>query len=239
MNPNTNNLQKRYAEDEIDLLELAKALWKRAVILVLAFIIGFGGAGAATKLLITPTYRATSMIYVYGKTTSITSLADLQIGSQLTADFQVIAKTRPVMERVIDKMHLDYSVEQLKSMIAIGTPDNSRILSITVTSTDPQEAADISNAVSEEVRLEIAEVMVTDEPTLVEPAVKPLRKAGPNTGKNAMMGGMLLFILVAGIYTILFLMDDTIRTEDDVNKYLGYNVLASIPSKNRRNKKRK
>ena len=84
-----NNKPAEY--DEIDLLELAAVLFAHIKLLIAALILGTGIALAITRFLIIPQYTATSTLYIFSKTTSITSLADLQIGSQLTNDFRVPA----------------------------------------------------------------------------------------------------------------------------------------------------
>lgn len=224
------NMQTPAANTEttIDLLELAQVLLRRAWALILALVIGAGAAGIFTKLFVTPQYQATSMIYVYSKSTSITSLADLQIGSQLAVDFQIVATTREVMESVIEKVGLDSTYEQLLSTVSISNPSNSHILQIKVKNPDPRLAADISNAIADELRAQIASVMNTDEPSMVSRATVPTHPFSPSVRKNAMLGGLLAFVLLAGIFVVVYLMDDTIKTEEDVRNYLGLNVLGEV-----------
>ena len=81
-------------EMEIDLGEIFHLLMNKLWIIVLCFIIGATLAFGGTKLLITPKYSASSMIYILTKTTSVTSLADIQMGTQLTADFEILAVWR-------------------------------------------------------------------------------------------------------------------------------------------------
>lgn len=216
-------------EDTIDLLEIGRLLLSRIWILILCLVVGAGVAGAGTKLFITPQYEATSMVYIYSKTTSITSLADLQIGTQLTVDFQIIAKTREVVESVIDELGLNSTYEELVNKINVSNPSGSRILKITVRDPKPARAAAISNALAKELKARVAEVMNTDEPSMVEEAVAPKKPVSPSTTKNAALGGLGLAVLAAAIIIVQYLLDDTIKTEDDVKKYLGLNVLAVIP----------
>ena len=96
-------MEKRYREDdmEIDLLELLFEFKKRAWVIILAAVLGCLGAGAYSRLILTPVYTSTAMVYVLSKETTLTSLADLQIGSQLTKDYSVMITSRPVLEQVI------------------------------------------------------------------------------------------------------------------------------------------
>ena len=97
-------------ETEIDLLELFQAMLHKLWLIILLLVLGAGVAFGATKLLITPMYTASSEIYILTKTTSVTSLADIQMGAQITSDFAVLAKSRPVVESVIKDFSFIFSI---------------------------------------------------------------------------------------------------------------------------------
>lgn len=215
-------------EDTIDLLELAQVLLRKAWALALALVIGAAVAGIYTKLFITPQYKASSMIYIYSKSTSITSLADLQIGSQLAVDFQLVGTSREVMDSVIAKLGLDTNYKGLLQTVDISSPTGSHILKIDVTNPDPQLAANICNTIADELRARIAAVMNTDEPSTLSRAYVPEHPISPSLKKNMALGGIGLMFLLAAVFVVAFLLDDTIKDEEDVRKYLGVNVLAEI-----------
>lgn len=215
-------------EESIDLLELAQVLLRKAWALALALVIGAVVAGIFTKLFITPQYEASSMIYISSKSTSITSLADLQIGSQLAVDFQLVGTSREVMDSVIAKLGLDTDYKELLETVQITNPSGSHILKINVTNPDPQLAANICNTIADELRARIASVMNTDEPSTLSRAYVPEHPISPSLAKNVVLGGLGLMFLLAAVFTVAFLMDDTVKSEEDVKKYLGVNVLAEI-----------
>lgn len=215
-------------EESIDLLELARVLLRKAWALALALVIGAVVAGIFTKLFITPQYEASSMIYISSKSTSITSLADLQIGSQLAVDFQLVGTSREVMDSVIAKLGLDTDYKELLETVQITNPSGSHILKINVTNPDPQLAANICNTIADELRARIASVMNTDEPSTLSRAYVPEHPISPSLAKNVALGGLGLMFLLAAVFTVAFLMDDTVKSEEDVKKYLGVNVLAEI-----------
>lgn len=221
-------------EDVIDLLDLGRALLRKWWAIALCLVIGAAAAFGGTKLLITPQYTATSMIYILSESTSITSMADIQIGDSLAQDFMIIGKSRPVVEKVIKQLDLNASYEAVASTIVFENPADSHILKISVTNPDPKLAADISNAVAEVTRAQIADVMGTDEPNTLEEAIVPTAPSSPSTMKNTMLGALLGAVLAAGLIIVLYLMDDTIKDEDDVKKYLQMNTLAALPMEKRR-----
>ena len=216
-------------EIEIDLWEIAGLLLRKLKILILFLILGGLIAGSVTRFLITPQYTGTSMIFILTKTTSVTSLADIQLGSELTTDFVMLATSRPTLERVIDELDLTEEPKELQEMITVSNPADTRILQIDVSNPDPQLAADISNALADATADAVADIMSTDRPSIVEEAVVPEAPSSPSLMKNAMLGAMAGLFLAMAIVILRFLMDDTIKTEDDVAKYLNLNTLAALP----------
>lgn len=216
-------------EEEIDLVEVFHVLWSKIWLLLASTAVGALVVGLITFFFITPQYEASAIIYILSKTTSITSLTDLQIGSQLAADFQIIATTREVVETVMGQCGITDPYEEFVKTIAVSNPADSHMLQITVTNEDPALAAQLSNALAEQLKLQIADVMSTDTPSTVQRAVVPEKPSSPNLLLNCMVGGMVFLVLAAGLVLVQHFMDDTIKDEEDVQKYLGLNTLAAIP----------
>lgn len=222
---------------QIDLLEVANVIWQKIWAVIMCFIIGAVLFGGYTKMMVTPQYTATSMIYILGRTTSISSVAELQLSSALTADFTIMAKSRAVINGVIKEMDLNMTYDQLKNSVNITNPSDSHILQIEVTNPDPKLAKDISNTMANAVAENIASVMATDKPSIAEKAVTPGAPSSPNLMKNIAMGGIVGAALAVGLIVLGYMMDDTIKTEEDVRKYLQINTLASVSLEKKRRKK--
>ncbi len=224
-------------ESTIDLLDLGKALLKKAWLLILCLIIGAGVGGVGTKLMVTPQYQATAMIYISRQSTSITTLADLQVGSALAVDFQVLSTTREVINEVIDRMDLSLSYGQLLSKIQVSNPADSHLLKVSVTDPNPKAAENIANCMADVLQGRIATVMNMDRPTLFSKADNTAVISSVSAKRNAILGGVLLMGLCAAVIIVLHLMDDTIKSSGDVRKYLKLNVLAEIPEDTNRKKR--
>ena len=97
---------KEEKEMEIDLLSLFFYLIQKWKILLLGAIIG-GILAEGMTLLKTPMYQSTSTLYMLSKTTSITSMADLQLGSELSSDFTIIASSKPVVDAAVESLKED------------------------------------------------------------------------------------------------------------------------------------
>lgn len=116
-------MEKTHDEEmAIDLWELISALKKRALIILAACLLGGVVAGVYTKLCITPMYTATSSMLVTTQETTLTSIADLQLGSALTGDYSILATSRSVLEEVIEDLGLNMNHHQLRGSITITNP---------------------------------------------------------------------------------------------------------------------
>ena len=218
-------------EIEIDLRELFFALKRRILVIVAALLIGAAAAGMYTQFLVTPMYSASSMMLVLTKETTLSSLADLQIGSQLTQDYSMLLTTRTVMQNVVDNLGLDMTYEELEDCITISYPEDTRIMEITVEYPDPEMAKTIVDEVAAVGAKFIEEQMEVVPPKIIEEGEIPKEQTSPSMMKNVAVGGMAGFVLAAGIVILLTIMDDTIKSEDDVERYLGLSTLASIPDR--------
>lgn len=218
-------------EIEIDLIELFYALKKHLLVILAAFLAGAVIAGAYTKLLVTPIYSSTSTMLILTKETTLASLADLQIGSQLTSDYSVLITSRPVLQDVIDNLGLDMEYKDLEKNISINNPTDTRILEITVNDPDPETAKNIVDELSNVASEFIGDQMEVVPPKIIEEGEVPTEKTSPSTVKNTAIGAIAGFVIAAGVVVVMTIMDDTIKTEDDVERYLGIPTLSSVPDR--------
>lgn len=224
---------KTYEDDEIeiDLMELFYALKKRILVILAVMLLGAVVAGAYTKILVTPMYSATSTMLVLTKETTLSSLADLQIGSQLTQDYSLLLTTRTVMQDVVDNLGLDMTYEELEKSITIDYPQDTRIMEITVTNEDPELAKEIVDEVANVGSDFIGDQMEVVPPKIVEEGEVPTKPDSPSMSKNILLGLLAGLVLSAGVVVLMTVMNDTIKSEDDIEKYLGLSTLASVPDR--------
>ena len=217
-------------EVEIDLLDLLGFYLSKIYLFIIAVIVGAVVAGLYTHYCLPDQFTATSRMYmVSASSDSVVNLTDLNLGTSLSNDYVVLMKSRPVIEEVIDKLDLSYSYEKLSSMISLSVVSGTRIISISATSTDPEEAMNIANQMAKTTKVQLPKVMESPSPTIVEEAVLPTQKSAPSMKRNVLIGALLMIVLVAGVLTVIYLMDDTIKTSEDVEKMFGVMPLSVIP----------
>lgn len=224
-------MEKQYESDEIeiDLKELFFELlieWKKIVVsTVLTGLIMF----IVSAFILTPQYQSTSKLYVLSKSTSITSLTDLQMGTNLTNDYMEIVGGRPILDQVISNLGLEYTYGQLGSIIGFSNPSDSRILEITVTHPDPHVAKKIADEMANVAAAFIAEKMDQDPPSVIQYGYIENNPVSPSIVKNTAIGALAGAFLAMAIVIVTYLMNDTIMTPDDMERKVGIQVLASLP----------
>lgn len=222
--------QKYNAEEiEIDLKELLFELLAHWKMLLMSTILVGAIALVYSKFLITPLYQSTSALYVLSKSTSITSLADLQMGTNLTNDYMEVISGRPVLDQVIENLDMDDNYKSLKSRVKLNNPQNSRIMQIIVTDPNPKEAKQIADEIAEVAAAYIAEKMDQAPPTIIQYGYADSDKVSPSIGKNTVIGAMIGMLLAMAVVIVTYLLNDTILTPEDMEKRVGLNVLASLP----------
>ena len=230
--------------DLVDLFYRLLASWKLIVCLALVFAIA---SGVYTIYFVTPMYRATSIIYVLSPE-SIVNLSSLQLGNALTSDYIKVFDMWEVHEEVISNLDLDYTYTQLRKMLSVTNTSGTRMLDISVTSPSPAEAATISNEYAKVASEYIHETMAIDKPNIMSVALEPTNPVSPNRVRNIALGFILGGLLAAGIVILRFLMDDKIKTAEDIRQYAGLATLAVVPiqdeddqdiKKNKKNQRRK
>lgn len=214
---------------EIDLVELFHAIMSKIWIIIAVMLVCAAIAGNVTYFLIDPTYTATSRIYLLPRETESLSQAELQVGTQMTSDAAKLAKSKSVVEPVIRDLKLDRTYDELADVISVENPTDTRLIDISVKDSDPQTAADISNALANSLCEQVAEIMKTDRPTIAEQASAPDKPSAPSMAKNVVIAALLGLLASAAIVVINFIRDDTIKDQEDVEKYLQLNTLAAIP----------
>ena len=158
------------------------------------------------------------------------SQADIAASSQLVSTYSVILKSHNVLEKVISDCRLNMSYEQLSDMVNVEAVENTQVMRITVTDTDPNEGLKI---VTDIVKLapdaiinsvDAGSVTTTDQPWTTG---KPV---SPNVRRNTIIGAMLGLLLSAAVVVIRELTNDKFKTVEDVRNVLDLNVLGVIPN---------
>lgn len=225
---------------EIDLLKLFKALWRKALVIILVALILAAAAFAYTLFFVSPSYDATASIYVnnssfsFGATSFSISSSELSASNSLVNTYIYILKSRTTLEDVISRATLPYTYEELSEMITTKAIQGTAAFDVTVRSDSPTMSEHIANAIAEVLPNRIAEIVDGSSVRIVDYAIVPAHRAAPSYAKNTAIGFLIGALLAAGIVTVRYIIDEqndvVIHSADELRKlYPEVKVLALIP----------
>lgn len=229
--------RERNDEIEIDLSELFGVLWSHALQIVLTGAVVALAAYLAIFFLIPKQYVSYTKLYVLAKSGDANNVttSELQAGTLLTSDYVELVKSRKVTETVITQLGLKdpkgnyISSTSLANKISASVKDGTRVLTISVKDRDPYRAHDIAEAVRVAAAEHIREVMDFEAVNVVDEANVPLIAASPARTRLSILAGIAAAFLSIVILLILHFSDDSIKSEEDIERYLGVSTLGMIP----------
>jgi len=220
--------------DEIDLRELLHIFSKR-----IGWIIGGAVAGGVLALLftlyaVTPNYKSNTTMMVNGSKTSIGDIASgfdlgsLNLSQKLVVTYSEIVKSRIVLEAVIERMDLDMTYTQLLANISASPVNNTEILRITVHHGDPETAADIANTIADVFIKEVMRILQVSNVEVIDLAIPMTRPTNVRPVQNLAIGIILGMMFIIFLVFFIEFLDQSIKTEDDVKRYIGLPVVGAI-----------
>ena len=214
---------------EIDVLSLLRTIWRKKFLILLTAILTTGLAFAYSAFLATPQYDSTTRLYVVNQSSDnvagITN-QDLQAGSFLVKDYKEIILSQDVLKNVTTTLGI---TEDIKDKITVTIPTDTRILSITVRDSDPNQAATIANTLRDEAAKKIIEVTKVSDVTTLEAALPAENPSTPQTKRNLVLGFVAGAFLATALVLVLEVLDDRVKRPQDIEEGLGMTLLGVVP----------
>lgn len=218
---------------EIDVVQMLKVLWKRKLFIALAAIITGAMAFAYSSFVVKPEYTSTTRIYVVNRNQAdkpgLTN-QDLQAGSYLVKDYREIILSQDVLEKVVAGQGLNFDAKALARKVQVTVPADTRIVSISVRDSKPEEASRIANALREVAAEKIISVTKVSDVTTLEEARPAVSPSSPNIRRNTILGvgaGASVVILLA---LLVELLDDRVKRPEDIEEVMHLSLLGVIPN---------
>ncbi|HFH9939542.1 TPA: YveK family protein [Streptococcus suis] len=214
---------------EIDVLSLLRTIWRKKFLILLTAILTTGLAFAYSAFLVTPQYDSTTRLYVVNQSSDngagITT-QDLQAGSFLVKDYKEIILSQDVLKNVTTTLGLTGGI---KDKITVTIPADTRILSISVRDSDPNQAATIANTLRDEAAKKIIEVTKVSDVTTLEAALPAENPSTPQTKRNLVLGFIVGAFLATALVLVLEVLDDRVKRPQDIEEGLGMTLLGVVP----------
>lgn len=217
--------------EEIDLRELIQVVLRKWWLIVILTIISGIGAFVITFFYIEPVYESSTSLFIGKEQNEIAgiSIADLQVGNKLIIDYREIAQTRMIAEAVINNLELNMELITFRKNISINNVKDSRLFTIKFQHTNPQLAADIANNVAKELIIKVSEIIDVENIQVIDKALVPVNPIKPNEKLNTLIACVLGAMISLFIIMLMEFLDNTIKTEADIEKHLGVPVIGVIP----------
>ncbi|BCP60104.1 YveK family protein [Streptococcus parasuis] len=214
---------------EIDVLSLLRTIWRKKFLILFTAILTTGLAFAYSAFLVTPQYDSTTRLYVVNQNSEngagITN-QDLQAGSFLVKDYKEIILSQDVLKNVTTILGITDDIEE---KITVEIPVDTRILSITVRDSDPNQAATIANTLRDEAAKKIIEVTKVSDVTTLEAALPAENPSTPQTKRNLALGFISGAFLATALVFFLEVLDDRVKRPQDIEEGLGMTLLGVVP----------
>jgi len=215
--------------DAIDLKEMIKLIKKRIKLLIIVPII-FTAIGTIVSIyFINPVYEASTTLIVRQNKVEgeAISKTDVDLSKSLIYTYVEIAKSNTVYNNTKKALNLG---KIAKDSITISSMEETQILKIKVQNENPKLAMDITNTVGEQFALEVIRITKTDNVAVIDYAQMPEKPIKPHILLNTIVSGMLGGILILLIIFLIEYFDNTVKTENDIEKYLKISLVGTIPN---------
>lgn len=228
------NHPQQQEEREIDIMRLLQIVWKRAWLIGLVTAIFLVGAYLYSALFITPTYRSDFTAYVDNRITTnetngSTTTSDLNASIYLTYLYEDIILSRSVLNDAAAKCGLDAQYKTLKSMVSTSVAEDAALITVSVVAADPQVARDLAVAIAEVAPDHVARMKEGSSMRILDAPLLPTSKYAPSNTKNAMLGGVIGFVIITVIVLAGDLINDIVRGGDELERRYNVVVIGTIP----------
>ena len=227
--------QENVRELEISLKQIFTALWHKAWLILAVAVASAAVMLAISSWMITPKYQSSATFYVNNSNSAIIqgngniSSSDITAAKSLVDSYIIILTTRETLEPVIEAADLELSFEQVKGMISAKSVNSTEFFEVVVTSTDPEEACGIAQAITQVLPSRIGDIIEGSSAEVVEYPVEANSPSSPNVLMNTILGFLMGAIVVAIVLFLRELFDTTVRSQEDVTSTCNYPILTEVP----------
>lgn len=220
--------------EEIDLKELIRVFWEKKTTIILLtaifIVIGF----IYSSFIVVPKYTSSTKLVLAQSSSSSDSsttitTTDITLNSKLISTYAGILESSRVVRKVISNLGIEDSEESIKNNVSVTAETGTDIIKITVSNTDAKKAADIANEMATVFIEEVKEFYGMDNINTLDPAEVEDEPSNVNLVKTMIIFGAIGLIIGAIYVFISYMLDNSIKSSEDVEKVTQIPVLASIP----------
>ncbi|MCR4435375.1 MAG: Wzz/FepE/Etk N-terminal domain-containing protein [Clostridiales bacterium] len=217
----------------MELKQYFSIIYKRIWMVIALPLMAALASGYVSLCVLDKVYEADTTLYVINKkadSQSPIAYNDIMTGQYLVKDYRELVKSRTVTSTVIQELGIkDLTLEDLASNISVNSKNDTRIIEIKVQDKDPQRAAQLADKVGEVFINKVVDLMKVENVSIVDRAQTSSEPVKPRPGVNIAVAFFAGLMAAVGIAFLMEYLDDTIKTSEDIEKYLDLTVLGTIP----------
>lgn len=227
--PNTPMVDDEY--DTIDLLEVFAVVRQHILVVILATVIAAVAGFSVSRFLLVPQYEASALMIVNTRQDTTANVTSDQINSatKLVSTYSIIIKSDTVLQQVINNLGLTLTYPELQDRVTVTSVDDTQVMQITVRSDNIEWARQVCEQITLIAPDVILESVEAGSVKLISQASANPDPVSPNVMRNTAVAAMLGLVLSLGVIILREMLDNRIKTEDDVRKYLDIPVIGVIP----------
>ncbi|WP_077358741.1 YveK family protein [Virgibacillus halodenitrificans] len=220
-------------EETISLKEIFEVIKKR-LLLIIAFVLGAAVIAAVVSyFVLTPTYQSSSQFIVnQGQQDPNVqyNVNDIRTNVEIINTYNVVIKSPAILEEVVDELNLPYTSGALSEKLQVSSEQNSQVVTVTATDEDPALAVQLANTTVSIFQDKISDIMNVDNVSVLSQAELSENPSpvAPNPMLNIAIAIVVGAMVGVGISFLLEYLDNTITTEEDIEKKIGLPVLGVI-----------
>lgn len=236
-------MNEQNTQQIISLGDIWELFLQRLLIIVLVTAVSVGSVYAYNKVTFRPLYQSTATLYIAGDdsytgSTSADAYNSYTLALKVVNDCDYLLASRSVVDQLIQELDLKTSYGMLQGRISTNNPTNTRILEVTVQAESPQLAKQMVNRLCEIGEEKINLAMGAKHVKLYEYGTLSGAPCNTIASSTYLIVGAVAAVLTFGLCLLLYLLDDRIRTSDQIEQVLGLTVLGDIPDTNASHRKR-
>ena len=223
--------------EELDLKELFNLFWHKKVQIILIILIFIVLGVIYTVGFTTPMYTSSTTLLLAGtekqegqtlSTNSITA-TDITINSNLVSTYSELVKSKNVLGQVISNLGIDISEDTLRNNISVTAVKDTELIEIAVTTQNPEYAPRIANETAKVFIQKVAEFYNINNVHIVDEAEISQEPSNINHQKDIIIFAFIGLVVSVVYVLVANMLDTTIKTAEEIEKYFKVPVLASIP----------
>ncbi len=217
----------------IELRDLYYMIVRRLSLIIVVTLLSAVVSGIVSVYFITPEYETFTTLMLgkpadYEENSQYT-YQDVLTNQKLIGTYAEIAKSKVVMDEVLESLKLEYTASDLRELVSVTLLNNTEVIKITVKSTSPAEAESIANEIASVFMSNVSRIMQINNVQIIDKAALPEEPVSPRIKLNIAIAGVLGLMISVFIVFLMEALDQTIKVPEDIEKSLGIPVIGMIP----------